>query len=199
VSVDVAENGLEGVAKRQQNEYDLVLMDVQMPIMDGYTATREIRAWEKACNVRRTPILAVTAHALNGAAAASLAAGCDAHLTKPLERHELIEAITKFANQPVTRAESLPDMILARRPAFLANRQLDLEKMRTALAAQDFTVIQKIAHNCKGIGRGYGFPPISEIGASLDKAARAQDAELLRKLMDDFEGYVGLALQDVAA
>jgi signal transduction histidine kinase/HPt (histidine-containing phosphotransfer) domain-containing protein len=199
VSVDVAENGVEAVAKRQKNEYDVVLMDVQMPIMDGYTATRAIRAWEKACNVRRTPILAVTAHALNGAAAASLEAGCDAHLTKPLERNDLFEAITKFANQPVTRTQSLPDMILARRPAFLANRQLDLEKMRTALAAQEFAVIQKIAHNCKGVGSGYGFPPISEIGASLEKAARAQDAELLRKLMGDFESYLGLALQEVAA
>ncbi len=198
VSVDLAENGVEAVAKRQKHEYDLVLMDVQMPIMDGYTATREIRVWEKAHNARRVPVVAVTAHALNGAAAASLEAGCDAHLTKPLERNELIEAITKFAHHPLPRTESLSDMILARRPVFLANRWLELEKMRTALAAQDFALVQRIGHNCKGIGNGYGFPAISEMGACLENAAKGRDSEQVLKMIGDFERYLKVALQDAA-
>jgi DNA-binding response OmpR family regulator len=169
-----------------------------MPVMDGYTATREIRAWEKANDVRRVPIVAVTAHALNGAAAASLEVGCDAHLTKPLERSDLIDAIAKFAERPTPRTQALPDMIAARRPAFLANRSLDAEKMRAALAIRDFAVVQRIGHNCKGIGKGYGFALISEIGARIEKAARALDeAEVLASLAD-FESFLKTAVADAA-
>ena len=198
LSLDLAENGLEAVAKRQANEYDLVLMDVQMPIMDGYAATREIRNWEQASGARRVPILAVTAHALNGAAAASAQAGCDGHLTKPLERHELIEAIARFASKPARRTETLPEMIVVRRPAFLANRWLDLEKMRTALARNEFAVIQRIAHNCKGTGKGYGFAPVSEIGAKIETAARAEDAHAVQQATDEFEQYLKGAFRDAA-
>jgi len=198
VALDVAENGRDAVAKRQSNEYDLVLMDVQMPIMDGYTAASQIRCWEKANGKQRVPIVAVTAHALSGDAGESIAAGCDAHLTKPLERHELIEAIVKFTKQPAPRAEALSDLVLARRPAFLSNRSQDLEKIRAALNTGDFAVIQKIAHNCKGIGKGYGFPRISEIGAWLEKAAKAQDGQEIAVAVGDFESYLKVA-SDAAA
>ncbi len=214
LSLDLAENGVEAVAKRQAHNYDLILMDVQMPIMDGYTATRAIRTWEKNTGARRIPIVAVTAHALNGDATASLEAGCDGHLTKPLERTELVQAIAKFAEPPnrervvsepepipaaqEQRTQSLPDLILARRPAFLANRWLDLEKMRIALGAQDYVVVQRIAHNCKGIGKGYGFPPISEIGAKIETAARAQDRDQLEHGIREFERYLKTALGEAA-
>ena len=215
LSLDLAENGVEAVAKRQTCDYDLILMDVQMPIMDGYTATRAIRTWEKAKGARRIPIVAVTAHALNGAAAASMEAGCDGHLTKPLERNELIEAIAKFAESSTTKpavnepiavklvetqaaSQTLPDLILARRPAFLANRWLDLEKMRTAIGTQDFVIVQRIGHNCKGIGKGYGFPPISEIGARIEAAARVQDNEQLKQTINEFELYLKTALAEAA-
>jgi CheY-like chemotaxis protein len=198
VSLDVAENGVDAVAKRQTNDYDLVLMDVQMPIMDGYTATGQIRSWEKANGKKRVPIVAVTAHALSGAAGESVDAGCDAHLTKPLERHELIEAIVKFSHQPAPRAEALSDLVLARRPAFLGNRRQDLEKIRAALSSRDFAAIQRIGHNCKGIGKGYGFPRVSEIGAWMEKAAQAQDGQQIAAAVGDFESYLKVAA-DAAA
>ena len=72
-----------------------------MPIMDGYTATREIRAWETAQRMPRVPIVALTAHALSGASAESIEAGCDGHLTKPVERNDLVEAIARFAKRPI--------------------------------------------------------------------------------------------------
>lgn len=71
-----------------------------MPIMDGYTATREIRAWEAAHLAPHVPIVALTAHALNGASTDSHGAGCDGHLTKPVEQNDLIDAIAKFAKGP---------------------------------------------------------------------------------------------------
>lgn len=99
LSIDFAANGVEAVQKRQTNNYDLILMDIQMPIMDGYTATREIRSWEKARRVEPVPIVALTAHALSGARSESLEAGCDGHLTKPVERTDLVDAIAKFAQR----------------------------------------------------------------------------------------------------
>ena len=196
--LDLAENGVEGVAKCRTREYDLVLMDVQMPIMDGYTATREIRAWERENGKKRMPILAVTAHALSGAAAASTAAGCDAHLTKPLDRHELFEAIAKFTESAAPRTETVSDVVIARRPAFLANRGLDLEKLRAALQTEDFLTIQRIGHNCKGIGKGYGFAAISEIGARIEKAACGRDGPLVCAAIGDFESCLKAALQEAA-
>jgi signal transduction histidine kinase/CheY-like chemotaxis protein len=69
VSLDLAPNGLEAVERARRGQYHLILMDIQMPVMDGYAATREIRKWEKMHGSRRVPIVALTAHALTGAMA----------------------------------------------------------------------------------------------------------------------------------
>ncbi|MEM7353622.1 MAG: response regulator [Acidobacteriota bacterium] len=92
--VTVAENGQQALdlALRAEKErpFDLVLMDLQMPVVDGYQATRELRAQGFT-----RPILALTAHAMQGHHEKSLAAGCDGHLTKPIDRDELINAIAE--------------------------------------------------------------------------------------------------------
>ena len=77
--------------------------------------------------------------------------------------------------------------IAARRPAFLENRRVDLARMKDALTAFDFATIQHIGHNCKGIGTGYGFPEISSIGASIEIAAKAQDAAEAETAIGQFE------------
>ena len=77
--------------------FDLILMDMQMPVMDGYAATRAIREWEWKEGRHPTPIIALTAYALEGDAAKSIDAGCDAHLTKPIKKGRLLEAITRMA------------------------------------------------------------------------------------------------------
>ncbi|HXD90422.1 MAG TPA: response regulator, partial [Candidatus Binataceae bacterium] len=74
-------------------KFDLVLMDIQMPIVDGYEAASTIRVWELANSRRRTPIVALTASALEDAAHRTRAAGCDAHVTKPVKKSTLLEAI----------------------------------------------------------------------------------------------------------
>jgi PAS domain S-box-containing protein len=98
--VDVAENGLIGVEKYKSEPYDLVLMDIEMPVMDGYTATREIRKWEAEQGREPTPIIAVTAHALNEDRIKSRDAGCTAHLTKPIDRTRLLTAIHEAMQAP---------------------------------------------------------------------------------------------------
>lgn len=204
-SLDFAGNGLEALEKRRQSDHDLILMDMQMPVVDGYTATREIRKWEKTTGARRAPVVAVTAHAFSGAHGNSMEAGCDGHLTKPVARSVLFAAIAEFA-KPVNHEQScptavalsararvadatreaIPESIKSRRPAFLANRVRDLEKLQSALTVLDFPAIRMIGHNCKGIGTGYGFPEISRIRAEMSTAAKAPDVEKLRECFGEF-------------
>jgi PAS domain S-box-containing protein len=194
LSLHFASNGAEAVKKRQRSSYDVILMDIQMPIMDGYTATREIRAWEKAHNVPAVPILALTAHALSGASSESLEAGCDGHLTKPVERNDLMAAIVRFTKRTAKPVQApVSDLIAARQPAFLQNRMLDLAKLREALAAKDFAAIQHIGHNSKGTGAGYGFPDIGLAGANVECAARAFDLVEIEKAIGEFEGSIQAA------
>ncbi len=94
--IDIAENGAIAVEKFKAGDYDLVLMDVQMPIMDGYTATREIRKWERENGRKETPIFALTAHAMKEDVQKSINAGCTDHLTKPIKRATLMEAVQKY-------------------------------------------------------------------------------------------------------
>ena len=91
--LEEAEDGRQAIDKFIAAKFDLVLMDVQMPIVDGYKATATIRAWERANVRRRTPIVALTASALEEAMHRTRAAGCDAHITKPVRKSTLLDAI----------------------------------------------------------------------------------------------------------
>jgi PAS domain S-box-containing protein len=93
--IESAEDGLIAVEKFQAGRFDLVLMDMQMPVMDGYAATRAIRQWEKDQGVPLTPIIALTAHALKEDEQKSLDAGCSGHLTKPIKKTALLKAIAE--------------------------------------------------------------------------------------------------------
>jgi signal transduction histidine kinase/CheY-like chemotaxis protein len=92
-SVDEAENGSLAVEMYKEGNYDLVFMDVQMPVMDGHEATREIRAWENEQNKKRTTIISLTAHAIKEEVDKCLAAGCDSHLSKPIKKATLLQTI----------------------------------------------------------------------------------------------------------
>ncbi|MBI9075855.1 MAG: PAS domain S-box protein [Desulfatibacillum sp.] len=97
--VVVADNGQEGVAAYENNTFDLVFMDVQMPVMDGLAATAAIRKVERAENRVRTPIVAFTAHAMEGDKERFLAAGMDDYVTKPLNRKDLEHILDKTLNK----------------------------------------------------------------------------------------------------
>ncbi|MBF0310277.1 MAG: PAS domain S-box protein [Magnetococcales bacterium] len=91
-----AEDGEQAVRLVQESAFELVFMDVQMPVMDGYTATRTIREWEERNGLPRLPIVALTAHALEGEAERSRQAGCDLYLSKPIKKQRLLEVIAQF-------------------------------------------------------------------------------------------------------
>ncbi|MBF0153470.1 MAG: response regulator [Magnetococcales bacterium] len=94
---EFANHGEEAIGKYIEGRYDLILMDLQMPVMDGLTATKAIRSWEKVNNRLPIPIIAVTAYALAEDVQKALAAGCTAHLSKPVKKKRLLEALSPFA------------------------------------------------------------------------------------------------------
>ncbi len=96
--VEIASSGAEAVAAFGNATWDLVLMDCQMPLMDGYEATRQIRKLEKALG-SRTPIVALTAHAMPEDREKCLAAGMDGYLTKPLNPKDLIAVLSKLGSE----------------------------------------------------------------------------------------------------
>jgi PAS domain S-box-containing protein len=100
--IDIAENGRVAIEKFKAARPDLVLMDVQMPEIDGLTATRVIRQWEGEQGLARTPIVALTASALEDDIQRSLAAGCDQHVSKPVRKPVLLAAIRKAIDSRAT-------------------------------------------------------------------------------------------------
>jgi len=95
IEVGLAENGQQAIDVLAGDHFDLVLMDCQMPVMDGYEATRAIRASEQAGNLPRLPIIALTAHAMRGDREACIDAGMDDYLSKPFEITELQKVLQR--------------------------------------------------------------------------------------------------------
>jgi DNA-binding NarL/FixJ family response regulator len=159
--------------------YDIVLMDIQMPVMDGYEATRQIRQWELSRGRMATPVLALTAYALEEEIRKSYEAGCVGHLTKPVSKSALIEAIRRHVKDiPVAEGtfaageagnetsattvvkidRDLEDLI----PGYLEKRLADVTSIREAAGKNDFEMIRVLGHTMKGSGGGYGFDRITE-------------------------------------
>ncbi len=97
--LDIAENGAIAFEKFKTGRHDLILMDIQMPVMNGYDATKAIRAWEWEHDLPRTQIIALTALALRGEGIKIFDAGCDAHLTKPIKRQTLLALLQAYEGQ----------------------------------------------------------------------------------------------------
>ncbi|MBF0444968.1 MAG: response regulator, partial [Magnetococcales bacterium] len=95
-TIITAEDGAEAFMKFQKDKYDIVFMDMEMPIMDGYTSTKAIRAWEKENGLQPTPIVALSAHAMQEHTQRSLHAGCNLYLAKPIRKANLLECINQL-------------------------------------------------------------------------------------------------------
>ena len=92
-----AVNGKDGVSRAQSDRPDLILMDIQMPVLDGYEATRQIKADP---NLKSTPIIAVTSYALSGDEAKARAAGCDGYVSKPFSPRQLLASVREYLPDP---------------------------------------------------------------------------------------------------
>lgn len=94
--VDIAENGLVGYQMFCSSSYDIVLMDIQMPVMDGVESTLKMRQWEQQHNLDPTPVVAVTAYALENDVERYLGAGINAYIRKPYQPKELVEIVQQY-------------------------------------------------------------------------------------------------------
>jgi CheY-like chemotaxis protein len=94
--LDTAENGRVAVDKFKAKGYDLVLVDVNMPVLDGYGAVAAMRAWEREQRVMPTPMVALTGRAMIEDRVRSIEAGCNGYLTKPIRSAVLMETISRF-------------------------------------------------------------------------------------------------------
>lgn len=97
--LDMAENGQVAVEMFQAVRYDLVFMDLEMPVMNGISATRTIREWEQAEDLDPIPIIALTSHDQKEKLVETLDAGCTAHLIKPLTKEAMLQTIEEYASR----------------------------------------------------------------------------------------------------
>ncbi|GBC59409.1 hypothetical protein DENIS_0348 [Desulfonema ishimotonii] len=103
--VEMAENGKVCLEKYIAGEYDIVFMDIDMPVMDGYKATVAIREWEKETGRKPVPVIALTAHALRGKRQESLDAGCTDHVSKPFKKDQLFRVLRQYSPAAVSGAD----------------------------------------------------------------------------------------------
>lgn len=192
-TVTIANNGREAVAALQSQDFDVVLMDVQMPEMDGLEATRLIRAGEQQSG-RHVPIVAMTAHAMKGDRERGLAAGMDAYLVKPIRAKQVYETLRSIvtglpepapAGSDNVLEETVFDWSTALRNvnndsallkevvlAFLEECPRLMQQLRQALELADVKLLQRSAHTIKGALRTFGTEVASDYASRIESIAR---------------------------
>ena len=178
-AIEHVHDGSIGVDRFKGGAYDIVLMDMQMPVMDGHSATRRIRQWEADHSLGRTPILALTAHAQSEEASRCAASGCTEFLSKPIRKATLLDALAKYlpGGHRTSQETELLDEVKELVPGYLHQRHKDLDQLWEALEVADYPTISRLGHQLKGSGSSYGFDELSEIGGALEHAAKAHDAQ----------------------
>jgi signal transduction histidine kinase/DNA-binding NarL/FixJ family response regulator len=181
--LDFAEDGAIALEKLKTRAYDLALVDVHMPAMDGYTVVREFRDFESAHGRPALPVLALTADAFKEAIEKSLAAGFNRHLAKPIRKAALLQAIEGHAQagpEPAPAGEHevvVDEELSAIVPRFLSNVRKNPAAIAAALARGDYDTVRSLGHNMKGTGASFGLPQISALGDRLERAAKEQSAD----------------------
>ncbi|PWU05889.1 MAG: hybrid sensor histidine kinase/response regulator [Terriglobia bacterium] len=187
-SVTFARNGDEAVELFNSGGFDLILMDVQMPVKDGLAAAGEIRAIERERSSSRVPIIALTANARAEDMELSRTAGCDGHLAKPISKQRLLEAIRVYGRKPnrIAPPEGLEDLV----PQYLASRRKELPELGLLLSAGDFRQLARAGHNMKGSGASYGFAELSRLGDGIEQAALRCDSAAIGRELSSLAEYL---------
>ena len=198
-NVDIVANGADAVEAWGSGRYDLILMDCQMPVMDGYQAAREIRTREAGKG--RIPIVALTADAMQGTEQHCREAGMDDYLTKPLNRSRLKTTLAKYLPLPtpeitamsstasdkptaptedpidwdqfMTVTDSDPQFAQELAQVFIDSGDAALRDIRAAIANNDLPSVQRVAHSFKGSSANIRADKASGAASRLEEAARA--------------------------
>jgi signal transduction histidine kinase/CheY-like chemotaxis protein/HPt (histidine-containing phosphotransfer) domain-containing protein len=218
--LSVANNGLEALEMLESGPFDLILMDIQMPEMDGIAATARIREREAATG-SRIPILAMTAHAMKGDRERCLDAGMDGYLSKPINPAELRSAIAQLlpGNKFNRRPEPGPAQVVPLHPLnkasvldklggdetlfrevidiFIEEAPKHLSQLKLALANRDAANVEAVAHSLKGELGYFGDAELSQTARELENAGRDRDMERAAGLLRGFEVDVAILLESV--
>jgi signal transduction histidine kinase/DNA-binding response OmpR family regulator len=208
LDVAEAENGRIGLERAMAEDFDLILMDMQMPVMDGYTAVRELRTQGVT-----TPIVALTAHAMAGDAEKCLAAGCSNYLSKPIDEPRLLAILrndlrgTVDALAGVTLRRPRPsdddssDEICSTLPVddrefceiigeFIDRARQQAERLHEAVDAENWNEVADIAHWLKGSGGTAGFEGFTAPAGRLERLARNRQLDEIPALLDKIESMI---------
>jgi signal transduction histidine kinase/ligand-binding sensor domain-containing protein/DNA-binding response OmpR family regulator/HPt (histidine-containing phosphotransfer) domain-containing protein len=222
--VDAVRDGREAVEAWKSGRYDLILMDCQMPELDGYEATREIRRIEAAAGNLRIPIVALTAHAIQGTELQCREAGMDDYLTKPLDRGRLTDTLDRHLGDgpaKVTTATEVASTIapvsdegpepvdwpgllellegdesLARQLAeiYIGSGDSLLADLAAAVDCGDWVTVGTRAHTLKGASANIRAGRVADAAARLEAAARAGEADRLGALAAELQRDLGAAV-----
>lgn len=207
-SVSLAEDGEEAVQAVAREPLDLVLMDVQMPRMDGIAATMAIRELEKHAG-RHIPIVAMTAGTTDDDQAACLRAGMDGYLAKPIRVRELVEVLNKVTESPMSqdsdgdaaangepildeaelreRAEGDESFVKEMAAIFLDSVPRHLERIRKAVGDKDAAALCKAAHALKGASATLAAPAVCNCAYALERMGRDGNLEKAEAVFDELQ------------
>ncbi len=212
--VDLAENGLEAWRAVQAKRYDVVLMDVQMPVMDGLEAVRKIREWEAGTN-QHLRVVALTAHAMAGDHDRFIKAGMDEHVAKPFKPEELYAAVERFSGRKLAMSESKPKiepLVLDEQEALATTggdqelaqvlRRTLLEEApgmiaaaRLAVEQADWSAARRYGHSMKSSFGAVGAMAASEMAKRLElieSGDATEFTETIRSIDEEFRKLTDL-------
>lgn len=187
--VITANDGLQALNMLERKDFDLVLMDMQMPRMDGYETTRLIRgnkSWSKL------PIIAITANSLSSDRDKCLKYGCNSYLAKPFKSETLVREIKQLIRNDFIKDKNADlfsqQLIIELLPEFLEMLDEMLSELELAIRMKDEAEIKSISHNLKGTAGMYGFMKISQLAANIQNAAGEKNYHLLSALCQQISG-----------
>ncbi len=177
---DPAPDGLVAAEMFREGDYDAVLMDLDMPLADGFSTTRLLRAIEEELGRDPVVVLALTGRSSEASVQACLEAGCDDHLRKPVDAGLLIEALARHAPKAHQRLLRVDGGAAEAVDHYLHERHNDLAALRFALEEDDFDSVRAVGQLLESSASRQGFRELTEIGRQIERAADAADASAVQ-------------------